>query len=359
MRLLLLNQYGPDSGAPTGRILGELGSGLQGLGHEIIFLDVDSSYGKSCRGKARILHEIGAHAKLAGRSLLRGRVDAVLSLTSPACLAVTGGFIARALGAKHFHWAMDLYPEAGIRLGELKEGAVTRLLTRSMRRAYRTAHRVVVLDEDMRDHLRREYGVDSAILEPFPPEVTWPSPTDRISGSPKRWLYSGNLGRAHEIDVLLQAQKKLEESGAQAELVLQGQGAQFAASQEAARTLGLRGVQWRPPAPAEKLGASLLEADALVVTRKPAMKGLLLPSKLMLAELSGRPILWIGDTDGFTAARLKKAGHGVFASNEIEPIAAWLREKLAPNAPPPAAPRASSTMREQVIATWDALLREK
>ena len=54
------------------------------------------------------------------------------------------------------------------------------------------------------------------------------------------------------------------------------------------------------------------------------MKGLLLPSKLMLAELSGRPILWIGDTDGFTALRLRKAGHGVFASDQIEPIAEWL-----------------------------------
>jgi hypothetical protein len=357
MKLLLLNQYGPESGAPTGRILGELASGLQQLGHEITFLDVDSSYGQSRRGLKRILHEIRAHQKLALRSLGHRKVDAVLSLTSPACLAATGGMIARMMGAKHFHWAMDLYPEAGIRLGELREGALTRLLTRLMRRAYQKAQRVVVLDEDMRDHLLRTYGVEAAIMEPFPPDVVW-TPPERTPGEPKRWLYSGNLGRAHEIDVLLQVQKKLEEGGTAAELVLQGQGAQFGASQEAARALGLRRVQWRPPAPAERLGQSLLEADALVVTRKPAMKGLLLPSKLMLAELSGRPILWIGDTDGFTARRLKKAGHGVFASGEIDAIAAWLRQALDPNAPPPAAPRPSSAQREQGIETWNALLRE-
>ncbi len=357
MRLLLLNQYGPDSGAPTGRILGELGLGLQRLGHEVVFLDVDSAYGQSRRGLKRIIHEVRAHALLAGRGLGYRRIDAVLSLTSPACLAVTAGLIARMLGAKHFHWAMDLYPEAGIRLGELREGVLTRLLTRLMRRAYRRAARVVVLDEDMREHLQREYGVESAILEPFPPDVTW-TPPPGAPGEPKRWLYSGNLGRAHEIDVLLQAQRKLEESGTDVELALQGQGAQFAASQEAARALGLRCVVWRPPAPAEELGTSLLGADALVVTRKPAMKGLLLPSKLMLAELSGRPILWIGDTDGFTASRLRKAGHGVFASSEIEPIAAWLRQALDRNAPPPAAPRPSSALRAQVIATWNALLRE-
>jgi hypothetical protein len=358
MRLLLLNQYGSNSGAPTGRILGELGAGLQRLGHEILLLSVDASYGQPRRGKARILHELRTHAQLVTRSLRGGKVDAVLSLTSPACLAVTADFIAKILGARHFHWAMDIYPEAGVRLGELKEGALARLLTRSMHRAYQKAKRVVVLDEDMREHLGREYGVDSTILEPFPPEVTWPPP-EVVSDGPKRWLYSGNLGRAHEIDALLQVQKNLEESGSNSELVLQGQGAQFTASQEAARALGLRGVRWRPPAPEEKLGQSLLEADVLVVTRKPAMKGLLLPSKLMLAELSGRPILWIGDTDGFTAARLHKAGHGVFASDDIEPISAWLREKLNPHAPPPAPPRATSAMREQVIAAWNGLLREK
>ncbi len=55
-----------------------------------------------------------------------------------------------------------------MRLGELPEGALTRFLTRLMRRAYRRAERVVVLDEDMREHLQREYGVEAAILEPFP-----------------------------------------------------------------------------------------------------------------------------------------------------------------------------------------------
>jgi hypothetical protein len=358
MRLLFLNQYGPDSGAPTGRILGELAEGLQRLGHEITFLYVDSSYGQSRRGLKRILHEIRAHLLLAGRSMGHRRVDAVLTLTSPACLTVTGGLIARILGARHFHWAMDLYPEAGVRLGELREGALTRFLTHLMRRAYRKARRVVVLDDDMRDYLLRAYGVEAAIMEPFPPDVAW-TPPSRTPGEPKRWLYSGNLGRAHEIDVLLQVQKRLEENGAEVELVLQGHGAQFGASQEAARALGLRSVRWNAPAPSERLGQSLLEADVLVVTRKPTMKGLLLPSKLMLAELSGRPILWIGDTDGFTAGRLKKAGHGVFASGELDAIAAWLRQALDPNAPPPSPPRASSAQREQGIATWNALLREK
>ena len=33
MRLLLLNRFGPDSEAPTGRLLGELADHLQARGH--------------------------------------------------------------------------------------------------------------------------------------------------------------------------------------------------------------------------------------------------------------------------------------------------------------------------------------
>ena len=174
MRLLLLNQYGPTSGAPTGRILSELGYGLRERGHDVVFLTTDSSYGKPRRGLGRIIHEVLAHAILSWRSLWCRKVDAVISLTSPACLAVTAAVVARLHRAKHFHWAMDLYPDVGVRLGELKRGALTRVLTLLMRRAYQAADRVVTLDEDMREYLQKTYGVDSSVMEPFPPEVSWP-----------------------------------------------------------------------------------------------------------------------------------------------------------------------------------------
>jgi hypothetical protein len=358
MRLLLLNQYGPQSGAPTGRILSELGTGLQKAGHDVVFLEVDSSYGKSRRGLGRIAHELYAHWILLFRSACTFRVDAVISLTSPACLAVTAGIIAKLHGARHFHWAMDIYPDVGVRLGELKSGALSRILTHAMRWAYKSAYRVITLDEDMREHLQKNYGVDSSVIEPFPPQVDWPA--FRQDQKPaKRWLYSGNFGRAHEIDVLLQIQKKLEERRVEAGLILQGQGAQFASSQQAAGELKLNRIEWRPPAAQESLGESLSQPDVLVVTRKPEMKGLLLPSKLMLAELSGKAILWIGDTDSKTALRLKDTGrHGVFASGEIEPVTSWLQSLFEQPSPPQIIrPNPTDAVREESIRKWEALLQ--
>jgi glycosyltransferase involved in cell wall biosynthesis len=355
MRLLLLNQYGPGTGAPTGRILGELAAGLRGCGHEVILRTIDASYGGERRGRHRLLHEILAHARLAWQSLALQRIDVVISLTSPACLAVTAAVLARWHRAAHFHWAMDLYPELGVELKEIPAGAVSRLLGDLMGRAYRDAKRVVALDEDMRAYLLRRYRVEASVIEPFPPNVKWPEKTERLPG-PKRWVYSGNLGRAHEIEALLKVQQLLESQGADAELVLRGQGAQWASSQQAAEALRLRCVRWETPVSEAELGASLRQADVLVVTRKPSLVGLLLPSKLLLAELSGRPILWVGDTESHTAWRLRKAGHGVFSGNEPEAIATWLNATFAKDEVRPS--HDPATMRDHGVAAWSILLRD-
>ncbi len=358
MRLLLLNQFGGASGAPTGRILAELGTELERRGHAVVLLTTDSSYGKPRHGLGRILDEGLVHISFFWRSLWCRKVDAVISLTSPVCLAVTAGIIAKLHRARHFHWAMDLYPDVGARLGELKNEPLVDFLRFLMRQAYQSASGVVTLDEDMREYLQANYEVDSTVIEPFPPEIAWPVIEKKPKAAARRWLYSGNFGRAHEIDVLLQIQKRLEERQVQADLVLQGQGHQFLSSQDSAQRLGLRQVQWRAPVPQDELGRSLLESEVLVVTRKTEMKGLLLPSKLVLAELSGRSILWIGDTDGKTAQRLRlEKRHGVFTMEDVEPMAAWLQEVFERDAIEPATePRAPGEIRQQSVRQWEALL---
>jgi hypothetical protein len=357
MNILLVNQFGPASGAPTGRILGQLAAELERAGHTPRLLTLDASYGTARTGWIRRGREIQSHLTLLARGCSGLRPDGVISLTSPACLAVTAGLIARRHQAWHIHWAMDLYPDLALLLRELHHGIISRFLHRRMQRAYAGMNRLVALDEDMRQHLLECYGVHSNIIGPFPPEITWPD-TWKIPHEPARWLYSGNFGRAHEINVLLQIQRKLEDRGVTAELVLQGHGPQFQASAARAAALDLRQVRWNPPCAPEQLGQSLLGADVLVVTRQADLKGLLLPSKLVTAELSGRPILWIGDVDGHTAKRLREVKrHGVFRVTEVDAIAAWLEDCFATGLSKHAiAPWSTSSARQEASAQWIKLL---
>ena len=62
----------------------------------------------------------------------------------------------------------------------------------------------------------------------------------------------------------------------------------------------------RPYLPRAALGLGLTAPDAHLVTLRPALEGLIVPSKVYGAMAAGRPILFVGDPDG-EVARLARA----------------------------------------------------
>ena len=141
----------------------------------------------------------------------------------------------------------------------------------------------------------------------------------RPAGEPWTWIYSGNLGRAHEWEALLAAQQIIERTDAGIRLVFQGGGPSWAQAQERARTLELKNVEWRPYAEEKLLVESLLACHASVVTQRPETAGLLWPSKLGLVLTLPRPLLFVGSPDGAIARDLRRSRHaGVFAPSQVE-----------------------------------------
>ena len=115
---------------------------------------------------------------------------------------------------------------------------------------------------------------------------------------PWTWLYSGNLGRAHEWRTLLDAQALLEARGLPVRLVFQGDGAARVPAMAHADAIGLRRCEWKGYVPEDGLLPALMEAQTLIVTQRPETRGLLWPSKLALLERLPRPVLFVGPTDG-------------------------------------------------------------
>jgi colanic acid biosynthesis glycosyl transferase WcaI len=170
-------------------------------------------------------------------------------------------------------------------------------------------------------------------LEPWPsPAVERDTSVSTAGGSPPNepaipwtWLYSGNLGRAHEWQTLLDAQHLLEGSGLPIHLVFQGDGGARAAARTYAEQLGLRRCDWKGYVSEGDLLASLLKARLLIVTQRPETRGLLWPSKLALLQRLPRPVLFIGPPDGAIAKRLRDGGGaGVFAPHQAKEIADWI-----------------------------------
>lgn len=301
--------------------------------------------------------EIGALWRILREGSARRRPDVVVSGSSPPCLGVVADRIARKHRAAHFHWAMDMYPELAVELGEIRRSSpVAKIAGWAMRRVYRRAKAVIALDGDMAERFRA-MKVEPVSIRPWvtrqviPVSAAEPEP-------PWTWIYSGNLGRAHDWATMLDAQALLERRGVDARLVLQGGGPSWAGAQAKAGALGLRRCEWRGYAAAEDLPGLLLRSEVLVATQRPAVRGLLWPSKLALMLALPRPILFIGPAEGAIASELRGLSHaGVFAPGDAEGVARWIASRRQNRiAIPSGAISSADEQRGRALATWRELL---
>ena len=360
MRILFLNQYFPPDPAPTGILFREVADEFLRLGHEVDFVDAGQDYRAAQGGGGRMKRELSALWRMLREGRARARADVVVSGSSPPCLGVVADRIARKHGAAHIHWAMDMYPELAVELGEIgRNSLVAKITGWAMRGVYRRAQAVVALDEDMAQRFRA-LGIEPVCIRPWVTQqarvvadvVNEPEP-------PWTWIYSGNLGRAHEWETLLAAQALVEQRGVDARLLFQGGGPSFQPALAKTVALDLRHCEWKGYLPAEELPASLLRCEVLVATQLPAVRGLLWPSKLALMLTLPRPILFVGPTDGAIAAELRSFPHaGVFAPGDAEGVARWIAgQRASRTVIPPNSISSAEQQRSKALAAWRELLQ--
>jgi colanic acid biosynthesis glycosyl transferase WcaI len=331
MRLILLNQYEPPDPAPTARLIGELADALRADGDQVTLIGSSQNYRVRARGRVtRLFREFRALAELFWKVLTAGKADVILSTSSPPGLLVIATFLSVLKRAKSVHWALDLYPELALALGSAVPKWLEPMLYCVVRLCYRGTSTVVSLDTDMQDHIDRSYGVKSEVIRPwllYQLGSIRPAALDYPPKEPFVWLYSGNLGRAHEWETLLDAQRTLEDRGRDITLVFQGDGPARPAAQQKATSLRLKRVEWRPYAPQDQLAESLLNANATVVTQKPLTQGLIWPSKLGLLMCLPRPIIFVGPIKSSIADSLRHRGNSAcFFPGESESLADYVDE---------------------------------
>lgn len=338
MRILLLNKFTSPDPAPTARLLGELGTGLHERGWEVASRSAGGSYrqGTGSGGLKRWMREAWAHVRLFVAGCLAPRPDVILCLSDPPGLVFTASLVSRIRRIPLAHWVMDVYPQIAAALGEVSPQSLPyRSLKKAVQSGIRRAALIGCLDEDMAHALDVQNDPRLHLCPPWPPlslssaEGASDSESPRKPSLPFLWLYSGNLGRAHDFDTLLQAQKNLETEGLKVDLVFQGRGPQLQMAKERATHLGLQRCRWLDYVADHELVSSLLHADVLVATQKPETKGLLWPSKLALLKQIERPILWVGPLDGRIAQMLRKErpDAGIFAPGDVHGVTHWLRER--------------------------------
>lgn len=334
MRILVINKYIPPEPAPTAVLVGDLSTFLRANGADVSHLGAEVGYrGARPQGWRRWLHELQLLLRLLWTGLTSKRPDCIVCLSDPPGVLFVAAILAKLKRARLVHWAMDVYPDTAAALGEVRVGSlVHRLVGWAMSFSYRSCELIACLDSDMLQHLRLKGEQRAFISPPWPPlEIALPEKPVVPQEGRIRWMYSGNLGRAHEYETLLRAQKLLEDGGHPFDLVFQGGGNAWAVAKDLATHLGLKHCLWENYAPVENLVPSLLQSHVMIATQRQQVKGLLWPSKLAVLKLLPRPIVWVGPLDGSIAADLQRPDrrHGIFAVGDAEGLAAWLAPQAA------------------------------
>jgi putative colanic acid biosynthesis glycosyltransferase WcaI len=313
----------------------ELRAFLVQQGHTVRIVSERAEYrGHHARKGSRLWRELKALAVITWGALRsKPRPDVILALSSPPCLLFVAALVARTRCIVLAHWAMDLYPDLAIALGELPSTGPSKIFRTLMRWAYHRCAIIVALDEDMAGHLKKVYGVDAKIISPWAaanltPEVA-PQPTQSIGSTLAAqtwtWLYSGNLGRAHEWRPILLAQCELEDRGLPIQLLFEGGGAMWMEAQHFAAELKLQNCRWCDYVDEVQSLQTVLASKVIIATQRREARGLLWPSKLARIIPMRKPLIWIGATDGAIAngirARLDTA---CFEPEQIPEIVAWI-----------------------------------
>jgi glycosyltransferase involved in cell wall biosynthesis len=122
--------------------------------------------------------------------------------------------------------------------------------------------------------------------------------------------YSGNLGRAHELEIFLDAADQLKTRHEIVFLII-GEGAQKLSLQQQADVRGLNNIVFKPYQPKEALKYSLPLPDVHLVSLKPMLEGLIVPSKFYSSIAAGRPCIFLGAYDGEIAQLIAAAQCGM------------------------------------------------
>jgi colanic acid biosynthesis glycosyl transferase WcaI len=241
--------------------------------------------------------------------------DIVVVKTDPPLISVVAAAVTTLRGACLINWTQDLFPEIAGALNIAGVGIVEKGIRHLRNRALRMAFRNIVIGEHMAERLRTE-GIpaqsirvihnwaDGVTIRPIahrdnPLRADWNLQRKFVVG------YSGNLGRAHEFQTILESAERLAGSPTIRFLFI-GDGAQLNALQQEVRRRGLINILFQPYQPRDRLSYSLGAADLHLVSLRPELEGLIVPSKFYGIAAAGRPVLFMGSPTGEIAQILRE-----------------------------------------------------
>lgn len=246
--------------------------------------------------------------------------DILIAKTDPPLMSVLVRLVGSFRRAKTINWLQDIFPEIAEQLGILpNQSRVGGMLRRLRNWSLNYADANVVLGNKMQQklislgtpenkiHIIPNWADEKLIV----PLKHSRNPLRKKWGLEGKFIieYSGNMGRAHDFEAIIDAAIKLKNHPTIVFLWIGG-GVKQAQVQAAAKKEGLTNFLFKDYQPKRRLRESLSIGDIHLVVLSPKLEGLIVPSKFYGIAAAGRPIIFIGDTDGELANVIRRSECG-------------------------------------------------
>ena len=235
------------------------------------------------------------------------------------------------------HWAFDLYPEAPIAEGMIRESSLpVRVLKSLLKQAYRRCDLMADLGVCMGDLLAK-YGsrgkrvtlVPWALIEPETPVEPHPTTRSELFGNaPLGLLYSGNFGRAHSYTEFLELARSLRADPIR--FCFAGRGNRMDELRGAVKPDDAN-VTFAGFAPESELERRLGACDLHLVSLRPEWTGTVVPSKFFGALATGRGVVFAGSPQSAIARWIEEYQIGWVLTPETLPHVTSELRRLAAN----------------------------
>ena len=353
---VLCPHFAPDT-APTGEVITRIVHELAALGHEIHVITALPWYrehrlevgwegkwvrkertewgsitrvnpfpGNDKRNLLRRAAGFAGFSALAGlSSLVGGRVDAVIAMSPPLTMGLTGwGTHLVRRGPLVFN-IQDVFPDAAVETGAITNNTIIALARWLERVSYQRSAAVTVLSDDLRDNVAAKVKAkyrDRVHVIPNFVDTEFIRPADRITelrrelgiGEEPVVLYAGNVGFSQSLEMVVDAAAEFPH----ATFLINGDGA--ARSTLERRASHLPNVRFSGYQPKARVPEVLATGDVHVVPLKRGLGRVSVPSKTYSILAAGRPVLAAIDP-GTEVPRMLAASGGGLAVAPDDPTA--------------------------------------
>ncbi|MEQ8466356.1 glycosyltransferase family 4 protein [Coleofasciculus sp. E1-EBD-02] len=262
--------------------------------------------------------------------------DILLLTTAPPFLPILGYLAKKLFGLPYVCLVYDLYPDVAVELNVVPHRHwLVRLWNTVNCHIWKQAQQIIVLSPSMKNRvvgkcpqLKDKITVihnwaDANWIVPIAKQDNWFAQNfnlvDRFTV-----LYSGNMGRCHDMETILETAKLLQDDPIL--FVFIGNGAKREAFEAQIHQLGLTNCRFLPYQDKQNLPYSLTAGDLSLVSISPGMEGLVAPSKLYAALAAGRPIAAICEPQSYLQGIVAEAQCGAaFSNGDAAGLAEFIR----------------------------------